>query len=446
MSRPLFCAFTAFCLSVTLVLGVSQGAEEQPASPVAQPKRVPLLKEAIPQTEVEATATADKLEREIPEDQRSESVRMLIAIARGSEMAPTDGWFGPANSQFDFGTLVQRWGEPDKGAFSVEDLSDPIDLLSRLDRDKNGRITGDDLDWSDESPWVQQARIANRVFRRLDRQADGTLTIEEWQEFFDKARGNADSVSLEAFRDALISGRSAASAPPSGSPPPSSQSGGTQPTDEPTMEILLKGLAAGEIGSLLEGPRSGEMAPDFTLPSLNGTGMTTLSQLVGEKPTVLIFGNYTCGPFRSSYPLVEPVIDRFRGRVNFLFVYVREAHPCNGWCMASNEFAGVHVEQPTDNAARTTVAKTCMDLLKPTIPVVVDGVDDTVGNQYSAMPARLYVLDKTGRVTYQSGRGPFGFKVGEMEQALVLTLLDEITAPPQPENPIDSSEPAKPAK
>ena len=44
------------------------------------------------------------------------------------------------------------------------------------------------------------------------------------------------------------------------------------------------------------------------------------------------------------------------------------------------------------------------------------------------MPARLYVIDRNGRVAYQSGRGPFGFKTGEMEQALLMTLLDQKTS------------------
>jgi hypothetical protein len=54
----------------------------------------------------------------------------------------------------------------------------------------------------------------------------------------------------------------------------------------------------------------------------------------------------------------------------------------------------------------------------------VDGMDDRVGHLYSGMPDRLYVLDGEGRVVYKGGRGPFGFKVGEMEQSLVMLLLD----------------------
>jgi hypothetical protein len=70
------------------------------------------------------------------------------------------------------------------------------------------------------------------------------------------------------------------------------------------------------------------------------------------------------------------------------------------------------------------VAKTCCDSLGITLPMVVDGMDDRVGHAYSGMPDRMYVLDSEGRVVYKGGRGPFGFKVGEMEQSLIMLLLD----------------------
>ena len=59
------------------------------------------------------------------------------------------------------------------------------------------------------------------------------------------------------------------------------------------------------------------------------------------------------------------------------------------------------------------------------MPLVVDTMDDRVGRLYSGMPDRLYVVDRDGKVSYKSGRGPFGFKPGEMEQELVLMLLEE---------------------
>jgi len=62
------------------------------------------------------------------------------------------------------------------------------------------------------------------------------------------------------------------------------------------------------------------------------------------------------------------------------------------------------------------------------MPVVVDDITDIAGNGYSGMPARLYVIDRDGKIAYKSGRGPFGFRVGEAEQALLMELLDQSSA------------------
>jgi hypothetical protein len=119
---------------------------------------------------------------------------------------------------------------------------------------------------------------------------------------------------------------------------------------------------------------------------------------------------------------------RYGDRVQFLAVYVREAHPVEGWRSASNDRVGVVVNQPKSAEQRVAVAKTCCSALQMTMPLVVDGLDDHVGHLYSGMPDRLYVIDREGRVAYKGGRGPFGFKPGEMEQSLVMLLLDQTKA------------------
>ena len=52
------------------------------------------------------------------------------------------------------------------------------------------------------------------------------------------------------------------------------------------------------------------------------------------------------------------------------------------------------------------VAKQFVELTNPTLPVLVDELNDPVGHAYSGMPARLYVIDGRGMVAYKSGRGP----------------------------------------
>jgi len=122
---------------------------------------------------------------------------------------------------------------------------------------------------------------------------------------------------------------------------------------------------------------------------------------------------------------LEDLHRRYGDRVAFLAVYVREAHPIDGWRMTSNEKAGIKIKQPREHAERIAVADQCSSALEITMPLLVDEQNDRVGHAYSGMPDRFYVIDRNGRVAYKSGRGPFGFLPGEMEQALVMLLLDQ---------------------
>ena len=106
-------------------------------------------------------------------------------------------------------------------------------------------------------------------------------------------------------------------------------------------------------------------------------------------------------------------------------VYVREAHPTDGWRMESNDRVGVSTAQPRTYDERVEVAQTCGRLLGLGFPMLVDTIDDTVGDRYSGMPGRLYLIDREGKVAYKSGRGPFGFKPAELEQSLVLLLQEK---------------------
>lgn len=341
-----------------------------------------------------------------------EAIKMYLAITRGSMMGSGEGWFGPAQSRYGWAWLAERHGGGDSEEIPADKFLGSPEQFRRLDRNLNGKITPDDLDWSDRNPWVQNAYMVNRLFRKTDPNGDGELSRDEWLAFFDKIAEGKPALTSEDLRDVWLAGMSSS----------------FLPGDAPSKDILLQGLFAGEIGSLKEGPSPGDPAPDFTLKTHDGQETIQLSKVIGTKPVVLVFGNFTCGPFRSMYPGVETVYRRFKNDAVFLAVYVREAHPTDGWKMESNAKAGVEVAQPKTFAERTAVAGQCHQRLKLTIPLLVDEIDDSTGNAYSGMPARLYVIDKAGRVAYKSGRGPFGFKTGEMEQALVMTLVDQASS------------------
>jgi hypothetical protein len=332
---------------------------------------------------------------------------MLVAILRGSTMGPQDGWFGPAQSRYGWKWLAERHDlEDDAESIAKEAFRGTGEQLKRLDRDGDGRITPSDLDWSDRNPWVQQSYLLSRLFRRINLRGDGRLMRSDLDAFFDRVSQGKDHFNVGDLRDALLKGAAL-------------------PGDSPSRETLVRGLASGEVGSIHEGPQLDQPAPDFTLRTRDGKQSYQLAKLIGERPVVLVFGNFTCGPFRAFYPEVDQLFERYRQDATFLMVYVREAHPTDGWAMESNTRAGVAAAQPKTLLERTAVCDQFCERLKPTIPVVVDDVNDAVGNAYSGMPARLYLIDRRGRVAHKSGRGPFGFKVGELEQALVMCLLEK---------------------
>jgi thiol-disulfide isomerase/thioredoxin len=361
-------------------------------------------------TPAETAALAAALDKAYDGARQPEAAKMLTAILRGSQMGPGEGWFGPAQTRYTWEWLAKLHGiDPKKDSISKSTFRGSADLFARLDRNKDGRITAEDLDWSDDSAYVQMSDTIHQIFRRLDRKGAGKLSKEDWQAVFDRAAGGKDAMTGDDFRDMLLTGFSAS----------------FMQGDAPDPAVLIRGLFAGEIGSFNEGPRVGQPAPNFALKRVDGKGTIELGKLTGEKPVVLVFGNFTCGPFRSTYPAVDEVYQRYKDRANFLMVYVREAHPADGWKMMSNSRAGVDVKQPTTFDERVGVANQFCTKLKPNLPVVVDEISDPAGHAYSGMPARLYVIDPAGTVAYKSGRGPFGFKVPELEQALVMCLLEQ---------------------
>jgi hypothetical protein len=118
---------------------------------------------------------------------------------------------------------------------------------------------------------------------------------------------------------------------------------------------------------------------------------------------------------------------RYKNQVTFLAIYVREAHPIDGWRESGNDQVGISFAQPRTSEERQKVARQCSAALEITMPLLMDTIDDRVGHAYSGMPDRMYVIDRAGKVAYQGGRGPFGFKTGEMEQSLIMLLLENGT-------------------
>jgi len=103
---------------------------------------------------------------------------------------------------------------------------------------------------------------------------------------------------------------------------------------------------------------------------------------------------------------VARLFARWRHRVDFVAVYVSEAHARDGWRLYSD----VCFDAPTTLAERVAIARRHAARLHGGVPLVVDGIDNAAEAAFSAWPERLYVVDADGRIGFKGGLGPDGYK------------------------------------
>lgn len=181
----------------------------------------------------------------------------------------------------------------------------------------------------------------------------------------------------------------------------------------------------------------GETAPEFTLPLASGSddakliaqrgkheavskGNSTeakgtqktvsLKDLHANKPVVLIFGSITCPPFRRALDGIDDVCHDFRDRAEFLFVYIREAHPDSVLSLVDDKrtTALTKIPQAATSKDRTKAAVACGLTLNLDMPIAVDSIDNKVGRAYAGWPNRMVVVGTDGKILFASVPSPRG--------------------------------------
>ena len=122
------------------------------------------------------------------------------------------------------------------------------------------------------------------------------------------------------------------------------------------------------------------------------------------------------------------IYSKYHDRVQFLSIYIREAHPKDGWWLGgglpglffklTRTKAATDVYDPTTIKERRGVAGQCAETLQYEIRTYVDEIDDAVNQAYAAWPTRLYLVGMDGRVVYAGGLGPFGVKPAQLDAAI----------------------------
>ncbi len=127
---------------------------------------------------------------------------------------------------------------------------------------------------------------------------------------------------------------------------------------------------------------------------------------------------------------LKDLYETYRDRVEFIVVYVKEAHASDRWGLGrsrtqqlvhelSGDLARIDVKEPVTLEQRRRVAASCQaNLFDGVVPLYVDQMDNRVASLYTARPTRIYFIDREGRVIYNPGIGPFGFSPDHLEPVI----------------------------
>ena len=118
----------------------------------------------------------------------------------------------------------------------------------------------------------------------------------------------------------------------------------------------------------------------------------------------------------------------YNDHIQFLIVYIREAHPN---LLKDGNKTGI-IGRPRNIDERVILATECVAKYKFTIPMVIDGIDSKVNREYKAAPVRVTVTDIDGKVAFYAGRGPWDFRIPPVERTLKRLIANAGRMPPLP--------------
>ncbi|MDR3763936.1 MAG: redoxin domain-containing protein [Acidobacteriota bacterium] len=137
-------------------------------------------------------------------------------------------------------------------------------------------------------------------------------------------------------------------------------------------------------------PEPGDAAPEFELRSLDGD-LVKLSSFKGSRNVVITFGSATCPQTAASIGGLRSLVREFpASEVQFLFLYVREAHP------------GAYLPPHHRLEDKARAAMLLRDEEQITWPILIDELGGDVHRLYGALPNASFLVDKSGRIAYRS--------------------------------------------
>jgi len=151
-----------------------------------------------------------------------------------------------------------------------------------------------------------------------------------------------------------------------------------------TPKVFYDDIAFGE-----DAPKPGDPLPSFILKTREGAHVAS-QDLAHRKPLLLVTGSITCPMTVSSNPGLKRLHTKYGDRVQFLTLYVREAHP------------GEDRDQHQDYQEKVQHARALQDRDNLPWRIVVDDIEGSLHKALDEKPNAVYLADRNGIIVYRS--------------------------------------------
>lgn len=127
---------------------------------------------------------------------------------------------------------------------------------------------------------------------------------------------------------------------------------------------------------------------------------------------------------------MERIYQEYKDIADFRMIYIREAHAMDS-DRPNRSAQQKGIKNHTNYEERCTTAQILLDEGTLTMPMLIDKMDNSTNEAYSAHPDRVFLVRTDGRLAVAAGRGPRGFGPGLDEVETWLETFREAGAEPE---------------
>ncbi len=151
----------------------------------------------------------------------------------------------------------------------------------------------------------------------------------------------------------------------------------------------------------------GDRFPPFELVTTSGDRLDNQGIFL-DKPVLFVFGSMTCPMTASAAPSVQELYEEFGDRVDFIMLYVREAHPGEYYTQAES------IEGKLDNA------RALKELYDIRWTVAADNIDGDLHRALDPKPNSAFLVSNDGTILFRS---LWASDLGPLRRALTETTM-----------------------